>query len=127
MFTILNAAGVIGAGTALKVEEFRNIILSFATDGGGDAALTAKIQGSISVAAPDFGAAQSKTNLWDYIAVTDLENGAQIDGDVGFVVATADDYRLFEFNTNALRWINVEITARTQGELTVKSQPFTNE
>ena len=125
--TILDAANSTGAGVTLKVEEFRNIILAFMTDGGGDAALTAKVQGSISAAAPNFGAAQSKTNHWDYISVVDLQNNSAIDGDTGISVATADDYRLLEVNVNALRWINVVITARTEGELTVKAQPFTNQ
>lgn len=127
LVTILDAAATTGAGITLKVEEFRNITLSFATDGGGDADLTAKVQSSISEEAPNFDNAQSVTNHWDYVNVVDLQDNAKIDGDDGFVVSTADGYRLFEVNTNGLRWLNVNVTTRTEGELTVKAQPFTNE
>ncbi len=125
-FTILDAASTTGKGVDINVQEFRNILLSLATDGGGDAALTIKIQGSISKDAPDFDAVQSVTNHWDYISVVDLQNNSAIDGDTGISVATADDFRLLEVNINALRWLNVNVTARTEGEVTVKALLFTN-
>ena len=127
LFTILNAAATTGKGNDLRVEEFRNIILSIATDGGGDAALTIKIQGSISNTVPDFDAVQSVTNHWEYLSVVDLENNSAISGDTGISVATADDYRLLEVNTNAIRWLNIIVTARTEGEVTAKALLFTNE
>ncbi len=127
LFTILDAANSTGKGNTLKVEEFRNIILSLATDGGGDAALTIKIQGSISNTVPDFDAVQSVANHWEYLSIVDLENNSAISGDTGISVATADDYRLLEVNINAIRWLNVNVTARTEGEVTVKALLFTNE
>lgn len=123
-FDILSAAGATGAGATIRVDDYRNIMLSFATDGGSDAALTVKVQGSIQTDAPNFGAAQSATNHWDYIEIIDVEDGSLIDGDTGVSVATADDYRLFEVNTNGLKWLTVNVTARTQGEVTVKARCF---
>jgi len=79
-YDVLTAATT-GSWNALLVEDFRNAVFSFATDGGGDAALTVKFQWSIQDASPDFSAAQSATNHWDYIETIDLEDGTPIDGD----------------------------------------------
>ena len=99
-------------------------MLSFATDGGSDAALTVKFQGSIQTDEPDFSAAQSVRNHWDYIEVIDVEDGSAIDGDAGISVSGADDYRLFEINTNGLKWINAIVSNRTEGEVTVLCKAF---
>jgi hypothetical protein len=123
-YTILSAKGATGIGNSISVEDFKNAVFSFATDGGGDAALTVKFQGSIQETCPDFSAAQSVTNHWDYIETVDLEDGAAIDGDTGVAVATADDYRLLEANVNGLKWLNAVVTARSQGEVTVKVRLF---
>lgn len=114
-----------GVGEAFLAENYQDLQLMLATDGGGDANLTAKVQGSNQETEPDWTSAQSVTNLWDYIAVVDLNNSSNVlVGDTGFVVAGADDYRLFEVNTNRVRWINVIITARSAGELTAKLLAF---
>jgi len=123
-YTILNAANDAVTGNALQVADFKNIILSFATDGGNDAALTVKFQGSIQETCPDFSASQATDNMWDYIEVIDLEDGAAIDGDTGVSVAAADDYRLLEANINGLMWFCATITSRTEGELTLKAMTF---
>lgn len=123
-YTILNAAAAAGAGATINAEDFKNIIFSFATNGGGTAALTVKFAGSIQSTVPNFGAAQSVTNHWDYIDVIDLEDGVSIDGDTGVAVATADDYRLFEANVSGLKWVTAIVTARTAGSVTVKSKLF---
>ena len=122
-YTIMSAKGATGAGNAILCDDFRHAIFTFATDGGGDAALTVKFQGAISDvsnAAPAFGSAASVTNMWDYIEVIDLEDGTAIDGDTGVAVASADDYRMLEANINGLRYLNARVTARTEGEVTIK-------
>ena len=43
----LDAKGATGAGTAMKVRDFRHIMVQVDTDGGGDAALTVLCRGSI--------------------------------------------------------------------------------
>lgn len=123
-YTILDAAGTTTSGKAINIQDFKHAVFSFATDGGGDAALTVKFQGSIQDTAPNFGAAQSVTNHWDYIEVVDLQSGTAIDGDTGVAVATADDFRLLEANINGLKWICATVTARTQGEVTIKVRTF---
>ena len=124
--TFFSAKGATGVGVPMKVSEFNHIIVTVATDGGGDAALTAKCQGAVSKASPTFGSAQSVTNMWDFIAMWDYQSGTVITGDTGFVVATADDYRIFMVNMDGLQWINFNVTARSEGEVTIKAVGFTN-
>ena len=126
-YTILNTKAATGAGVAIQCEDYRHAIFFFATDGGSDAALTVKFQGSLGKGrtnenmeiAPAFGSAASLTNMWDYIEVIDLVDGSAIDGDTGVAVATVDDYRMLEANINGLKYINARVTARTEGEVTV--------
>lgn len=125
--TILDAKDGTGVGLAISVQDNRFISISVATDGGADAALTCKFQGSIQNTVPDFSAAQSVTNHWDFIDVIDMEDGASVDGDTGFVASSADDYRLFEANVNGLKWFSARVTARTAGEVTVKILQFNNQ
>ncbi len=114
-------------GNSVFVRDFRNVVLSFDTDGGGDAAMTVKLLGSTQDDAPDFSAAQSTTNQYDGITMIDLEDQSSIDGDTGFVVATADDNRVLEANINGLNWINCIISGWSAGEVTVKARLYDNE
>ncbi len=118
--TVLNDTATTGAGVVVNVTPYRHVAVSIATDGGADASMTVKAQGSIQVSEPAFGSAQSKTNHWDYVEMIDAEDGASVAGDTGWSVAGADDYRLFYINTDNLRWLTLNLTARAQGEVTVK-------
>lgn len=123
--TFLDAAAAAGAGKALNVKDFEYVTLFFATDGGGDAALTVKFQGAIGDSEPtDWAAAQSVTNRWDFVDVLDHEDGASIDGDTGIAVAIADDYRMVSLNVKGLQWVNARVTARSAGEVTVTGKAF---
>ncbi len=114
-------------GRIIFVADFRNVILTYDTDGGGDANMTVQFQGSIQQDAPDFSAVRSPTNQWDYIQISDLEDGSLIDGDTGIAIAGADDNRHFEANINGLRWITAIITAHSEGEVTVRAELFNNQ
>lgn len=87
---------------------------------------TIKFQGSFAETAPNFAAAQSNTNRWDYIQVKDYQNNASIDGDTGVTFSGTDDVRMFEFNTNGLRWICATITARSAGAISLRLMAFSN-
>jgi hypothetical protein len=75
--------------------------------------MTIKIQGSIAETIPDFNAAQSITNKWDYIEVIDLQDGTAIDGDTGIACSGSVDNRVLELNVNGLQWVTVNITSAT--------------
>ena len=119
LYTILTAAAATGAGNSIFVRDFKNIIL--ALDSASSANMTIKIQGSISEDAPDFGAAQSTSNQWDYVQTIDIQDGASIDGDTGVILTGTDDHRQLEANINGLNWVTVNITARSAGSLTAKA------
>lgn len=115
-----------GTGTWAKIktphvltQDAQVVNVNIDTDGGGDAAFTLKLWGSDSSTPPDPGLAQSTSNQYDFMDMIDLEDGASIDGDTGFVVATADDHRSFEANVNGKRWMGIIATAGTAGEATI--------
>lgn len=104
------------------MRDFRNAVVKIGT--ASNANLTVKAQGAVAnptteYTAPDFASAQSVANHWDYIQMIDLEDGAPIDGDTGFVVTGTDDFRNFELNVNSLDYINFNVTARSAGSVTV--------
>lgn len=117
-YTIFSAKGTTGIGNNINVKDFRHAVIMFGS--ASSANLTVKFQGSISTDAPDFSAAQSVSNHWDFVQVKDLQNGSSIDGDTGLALAGTDDFRMFEININGLNWINARITALAAGTATVK-------
>jgi len=121
---LLSAASETTTGTTIDVRDYDTVMLSFATDGGGNAALTALVQGAISITPPDFSAAQSASNMWAYVETIDTYNGDLKDGNVGFAVVGADAYKIFEVNTEGLTFLTVSILAYTAGELTVVASSF---
>lgn len=112
------------SAAAVLTQDAEVVNITVDTDGGGDAAMTLKLWGSDSEEPPDAGAAQSASNIYDFVDMIDTEDGASIDGDTGFVVAGADDHRHFEANVNGKRWMGIIATAGTAGEVTVKMRTF---
>lgn len=106
----------------MLVEDFTHLVMNLDTETSAN--LAVKFQGSVSQAMPDFAAAQTKDNPWDYVAVKDLEDGSAIDGDTGLAFAGTDDHRLLEANVNGLRWFCAVVTARAAGAVTVLAKPF---
>lgn len=71
--------------------------------------------------APDFSSAQAVANIWDYIGVYDLEDGAFVDGDTGVAIdntTVAVNTRQFLINTDHMQWFSLQISALTDGSLT---------
>jgi len=121
-YLILNAAATTGVGQTIDVRDFRNCVVKIGT--ATSANLTVKAQGAVAsfttdTTPPDFSAAQTVANNWDFIQMIDLQDGSSINGDVGFVVTGTDDFRLFEINVNSLDYINFRVTARSAGSVTV--------
>jgi hypothetical protein len=86
--------------------------------------MTVKVQGSNQNESVDCSLAQSDTNRWDYVDVTDAEDGASIDGDTGIACAGSADNRIFTINDNAYEWVSVTITAWTAGQLSVRVSAY---
>ncbi len=119
--TILDAAAATGVGTAMHTPDFDDLTLQVSA--ALNSTLTFKVQGSVSTTCPDFSAAQSSTNHWDYVAVYDLNDpSAIITGDTGVSLnndTAANNCHNYIVNADALRWLNVSVTAWTDGSLSV--------
>ena len=124
-YTILDAAATTGAGKSIFCDDFTHAIISVNT--ADSANLTLKFAGSIQEPSPNFAAAQSPANSFDYIQAKDLEDGSSIDGDTGIAFAGTDDNRILELNINALKYLTAVITARAAGSVTVKVRLYNNQ
>ena len=122
--TLLNAVAANGVGEADLISDCRHAVI--AIDGANSPDLTVKIVGSMSVEKPDFSAAQSPSNQWDYLQAKDLEDGSTIDGDVGLVFAGTADNRQLEINTNLVRWVSVVVSGYAAGNVTARLLASTN-
>lgn len=120
--TILDGASTSIAGLPVNVKDFRHVMIEVSMVGFTG---TIKFAGSFKQASPpDIASAKSPTNPWDYVQIKDLEDNAAIDGDTGIAETTATDIRLFEFNSNALTWVNAILSSVTAGTVTVRIIPF---
>jgi len=112
------------APKVLDVQDFKTIVVTTRTDGGGDYAGIYKFVGSISEDMPNFGGTISTSNIWEYLDFVDIQSNTSIDGDTGVTVAGADDTRMFEVNVNGLKWFTVIHTDGSAGEITMEARLF---
>lgn len=120
---LLSAKDATGVGSKAKVMDYRHVYLMLSA--ALNSTLTVKFQGSIQNAEPDFGSAQSETNHWDYIAAYDLQDPSSvIPGDTGVALnnaSVAANCRMYHLNAEILQWVSAEVTAYTDGNVTVKA------
>lgn len=122
---IVNGPGATGIGTPVYVPDMMHLLMTLSSS--NNANFTIKFAGSYADTCPDFSAAHSDTNRWDYIQVRDMQNNAAIDGDTGVAFAGTDDVRQFEANVNGLKWICPIITAWSAGKPYLRLESFSNE
>ena len=114
------------APIVIDVQDFKVIVVSFRSDGGGDYAGVLKFAGAIAETPPNFGGTITVTNVYDFLDAVDLEDHASIDGDTGITTAGADDTRMFQINVDGLKWFTALHTEGTAGELTLEARLFSN-
>jgi hypothetical protein len=123
---ILSAKAATGTGKSFDVRAFKNVQLQVST--AGTSTLTVKIQASLSDVAPDFSAAASTTNPWDYVACYDLSAPSSIiNGATGFATTGTDICKNVLVNIDGITWLNATVTAYIGGNATVTAVVFTNE
>jgi hypothetical protein len=106
----------------ILVKDWRHLIISIASDGGGTADATIKCVGSIKDTVPDFSAPRTVDNHFEFIQMIDKQaSGSGLNGDTGVVFSGADDYRQFEVNTNGLNWLSFLPISGTAGQYTIKA------
>ena len=112
-------------GVILDTTDYRHVECS--VDWDEAATSTIKFAGSLAETAPDFTAAASSTNQYDFIQMADIEDGSSIDGDTGVSVAGGTDHRMFEANLNGATWFTAVQTYTSGASSTVKCRLFTNQ
>lgn len=128
-YTLLSAKAADGIDKVIDVRDFQHVIISIAT--AGTATLTVKIGGSVgdgttADAPPDFTAAVTATNMWDYLGLINLQSGAAVTGDTGLAAAGADVFEQYEINVNGIKWVCPIVSGRSAGTVTVKAICFNN-
>lgn len=118
---ILPKAVATGFGVPMNVENFDHVALTIAGD--GTASFTIKVKASQQDAKPDFTAAASPTNQWQYIQLRYLLDQSAVAGGTGVVLAS-NGVELYEVNTNGIRWICPEVAAYTSGNAYVWGKGF---
>ena len=86
--------------------------------------MTVKFQHSPAATVPDFSAAASGTNVWDYADTVNSQNGTSVDGDTGIACTGSDATEIVELNTNGSEWICVAITAYTAGKVGIIARSY---
>jgi hypothetical protein len=122
--TIMSAVGATGWGDPVDVQDWDKIGLYLAGD--NTAVLTVKVAGSMQEVRPDFTSAATVSNPWDYVRVINYQDDTATDGDTGYVFA-ADVVEQFNVNVDNLRWLNVEVSAWTSGDVTAIASLAKNE
>ena len=97
-----------------QADGFRNIVVALLP--AGTVNFTIKFVKSNQDTLPDFTAAATLTNLWEYAEVIDLENGSDINGSTG-VPLSATTTRSFEYNNNTAKWVGIMCTTYTTGTI----------
>lgn len=120
--TLFDGVAADGVSEAQNVENARHLVLALAT--ADSANLTIQFMGSISIEKPDFSAARSTDNQYEYLQVKDLQNGSGINGDDGISFAATDDHRLLEVNTNGIKWIAAKISSHSAGTVYLTLRAF---
>ena len=116
-YTLFTAQAANGNSDPIFVKDFRNAIIQWGTAGSFDGVL--RVKGAIGETAPDFTAAASQSNQWEYTQIADIQSGDLKAGDTGIVSPSGiDEVRMIEVNTNGLDYIALELSSYVAGSVT---------
>lgn len=118
---MLSAVAQNGASPAVNVVAFRHIEFQLATAGFSG---TIKFAGSNADAAPDFGAAATAANPWDFIQTVQQIDGSTIAGGTGIAYTTDTTIKNLEANVNGFKWVAAIISSFSAGAITVKEKGY---
>lgn len=117
---------MLAAPAVISLQDFRNAVIQVGTS--GTATLTLNAIGSLGMVTPiskndipNFGGTVSPSNSYSFVQIIDLDNGNIIDGSSeGIALVATDINKMYEVNTNAIKYFTVFPTAWTAGAITVK-------
>lgn len=105
-----------GAQEPCFTDGFRHQELEIYSDNSSND-FTVKIAISDQEEKPNFNNAASESNRWSYVQIKDLADGSTVAGATGIAVSGAIK-RLFEINSNKVRWVCPIVSSYTAGDLT---------
>lgn len=120
--TCLSAKAGTGIGTTIDVRDYSHIVIEVSSASSANA--TIKFQGSDDDAAPAFGSTPTTAIPWDYIGANLLDDGTVVEGDTGHIYAGTDGVHLYMLNVDAISWFNMNVTARSAGNVTSKVRGY---
>ena len=120
---LLNAVAANGASAAASgnVEQFTDIAFQVAMVGFTG---TIKFVASDADTAPDFGAAATAANPFDYIQVKDMQDNAGVNGNTGVTGTATTTLKNYELNSDGKRWVGAIINGFAAGTITLKMKAY---
>jgi len=115
---------VMTAPRIISLVDFRNAIIQVGTS--GTSTMTLSVAGSLGKLGvandiPNFGSTVSPSNSYSFVQIIDLDNGNIVDGSSeGIALVATDINKMYEVNTNSIKYLTVFPTAWTAGQITVK-------
>lgn len=119
--TLTNGAAN-GAGIAMDVTDYRHLVL--ALNSTSSAAMVINVQGSIQEAQPTWASAASPTNQWAYVQIINLDDQSTVNGTTGITLSGTDIAKMYEVNTNGIKWVNLIVSSYSAGQLYARLKPF---
>jgi hypothetical protein len=118
IYNIMKEKAATGIGNVISVSDFRDAVVSIATSNNANCKIYC--QGAIGDVAPNFAAAQSPTNAWDYIELADLsDSSSPVRGTDSVNPAGTDICKLYEVNINELDWVSFWVETYSAGKITI--------
>ena len=124
-FRSLDAQAATGKGNGVYVGDFRHVVIHLVT--ASSANLTVKVMGSASSSEPTWTSAASSTNHHTLMESYDSsDSSSAVTGATGHVWAGTDAARTIFVNSDGLKWLNLDVSARSAGNVTAYIVGFNN-
>jgi len=120
---LLNASATTGWGTAVRVEQFSNVILELI--GAGTSVGDVKVYASYQDEEPNWTASVTASNRFYPVATLNLNDQNRNNGSTG-IVFSANGNRHLILGLNGAKWVNV-LWTRTGGNMSAWIAPYNNQ
>jgi len=114
---IINGLTATGASQAIECRDFDEVVFTVIGEGLADGLI--KFQACSVDSFPDFSAAASTSNIWDYVQTLNQNNGAAINGDTGLSFSGTAAIEQIKWNVAGASYVGVKIDTYNSGTFTV--------
>lgn len=120
MFVAAAANGASAQGQC-NMEEFQHVEFEAAMTGFTG---TVKFAASNADTCPDFGAAATAANPWDYVKCINQIDGSSVAGGTGLSGTATTSVTNLEANTNGFKWFGAIISSYSAGSLDLRAKGY---